>query len=294
MSVHPGRESLPRSLPCHREVPVSAPRLAALLIAAALFSQACGDGKTSGSGGGTTTGTGGQSTGTTSSAGSAGSSGSSGSGTGAGGAGTGGTGGSGTGGVSGGTGTGGQSTGGQSTGGASTGGQVTGGAGMAGSGTGAAGMGGGGTGGGTGGAVGQGGEWMSPPLVMMPALPSPPDYSDHPVDAQGRPIVMAGAGINWVVPATPDAITARELCADLVANCFEPGVRSLDACMMSAPHCATATPWTEPAPCCADACLTAYAALRTSKVDPLTAYLRVLYDSPICMPGVDAKLGGAP
>ena len=296
MSVHPGRESLRRSLPFHSEVPVSAPRFAALLIAAALFSQACGDGKTSGSGGGTTTATGGQSTGTTSSSGSGGSSGSSGSGTGAGGtgaggtSGTGGTGGTGTGGVSGGTG-----TGGQSTGGAGTGGQVTGGGGTGGSGMGGSGMGGGGTGGaGMGGAVGQGGQWMSPPLVMMPALPSPPDYSDHPVDAQGRPIVMAGAGINWVVPATPDAITARELCADLVANCFEPGVRSLDACMMSAPHCATATPWTEPAPCCADACFTAYAALRTNKVDPLTAYLRVLYDSPICMPGVDSKLGGAP
>ena len=289
MSVHPGRESLRRSLPFHSEVPVSAPRFAALLIAAALFSQACGDGKTSGSGGGTTTATGGQSTGTTSSSGSGGSSGSSGSGTGAGGTGAGGT--SGTGGTGG---TGGAGTGGVS-GGSGTGGQSTGGGGTGGSGRGGSGMGGGGTGGaGMGGAVGQGGQWMSPPLVMMPALPSPPDYSDHPVDAQGRPIVMAGAGINWVVPATPDAITARELCADLVANCFEPGVRSLDACMMSAPHCATATPWTEPAPCCADACFTAYAALRTNKVDPLTAYLRVLYDSPICMPGVDSKLGGAP
>jgi hypothetical protein len=64
--------------------------------------------------------------------------------------------------------------------------------------------------------------------------------------------------------------------------------------MMSAPHCATSTPWTEAAPCCADACFTAYATLRTNKVDPLTAYLRVLYDTPICMPGVDAKLGGTP
>ncbi len=151
-----------------------------------------------------------------------------------------------------------------------------------------------GSGGGVGGSVAQGGTWMSPPLVSMPPLPPAPDYSDRPLDPEGRPIIAAGPGIHWVLPAQADAITARELCADLVANCFEPGVRSLDACMMSAPHCATQTPWTEPAPCCADECFTAYAALRTAKVDPLKAYLEVLYDTPICMPGVDAKLGGMP
>lgn len=138
------------------------------------------------------------------------------------------------------------------------------------------------------------GTWAPPPMVVAPPLPPPPDYSDHPVDALGRPIVAQGPHINWVVPLVKDAISARELCADLVAGCFEPGVRSLDACMMSAPHCTTQQPWTEASPCCADECFTAYADLRTSGVDPLTVYLRVLYDTPICMPGVDAMLGGAP
>lgn len=280
--LHP-RASLRRSLPSvAREAARGARLPGLLLIATTVFAQACGDGGTSGSGGGSRT------TSTTGTTTSSGTSGASGSGTGAGG--TGGTGassagGTGTGGVSGGTGTGGGGAGGVATGGTSGGG----GGGMAGSG-----MGGGMGGAGMGGAVGQGGEWMSPPLVIMPPLPPLPDYSDHPVDAQGRPIVMAGPGINWVVNATPDAITARELCADLVSNCLDPGVRSLDACMMSAPHCQTSTPWTEPTPCCADGCFVAYAAQRTAKVDPLTAYLRVLYDSPICMPGVDAKLGGNP
>lgn len=155
--------------------------------------------------------------------------------------------------------------------------------------------------GGTGAAGGNGGmggnsmsNWVPPPAVVVPPLPPPPDYSNYPVDQQGRPIVSSGPRINWVVPSAPDAISARDKCADLVANCFEPGVRSLDACMMSAPHCTTSEPWTEPSPCCADPCFTAYATQRKASVDPLTAYLRVLYEGPICMPGVDAMLGGAP
>ncbi len=90
-------------------------------------------------------------------------------------------------------------------------------------------------------------------------------------------------------------MSAREKCADLVANCYAPGVRSIDACMLSAPACVSLEPWTEPAPCCAPACFTAYTSARKAGVDPLTAYQKVLYDTPICMPGVDAMLaGGAP
>lgn len=136
-------------------------------------------------------------------------------------------------------------------------------------------------------------QWMPPPLVTVPPLPPPPDLSGYPVDSEGLPILAQGANLNMVVPATPDAITARDRCATLVSNCFEPNVRSIDACMLSAPHCGTAQPWTESSPCCAEACWTAYATLRTAGVDPLSASLSVLYDSPSCMPGVDALLGGA-
>ncbi|MEZ4300634.1 MAG: hypothetical protein R3B70_37200 [Polyangiaceae bacterium] len=138
-------------------------------------------------------------------------------------------------------------------------------------------------------------NWGPPPMVAMPALPSPPDYSAYPTDSEGRPIVSQGPNVNWVVPIVPDAMSAREKCADLVANCYQPGVRSLDACMLSAPACTTNEPWTEAEPCCATACFTAYSNLRKAKVDPLTAYQKVLYDTPVCMPGVDAMLsGGAP
>lgn len=141
---------------------------------------------------------------------------------------------------------------------------------------------------------GDAGHWVPPPPVTLPPLPPPPDYSGYPVDDMGRPIVAMGSLVNWVVVSTPDPMTAREGCAALVANCHDPELRSIDACMMSAPHCATAEPWTEPSPCCADACFAAYATQRLQGTDPLTAYLRILYDGPICMPGVDAMLGGAP
>ncbi|MEZ4313729.1 MAG: hypothetical protein R3F14_37390 [Polyangiaceae bacterium] len=167
---------------------------------------------------------------------------------------------------------------------------------------GVAGSGGNGNGGSGNGGSGNGGNgssqpdnWGAPPMVAMPALPSPPDYSAYPTDSEGRPIVSQGPNVNWVVPIVPDAMSAREKCADLVANCYQPGVRSLDACMLSAPACTTNEPWTEAEPCCATACFTAYSNLRKAKVDPLTAYQKVLYDTPVCMPGVDAMLsGGAP
>ena len=75
-------------------------------------------------------------------------------------------------------------------------------------------------------------------------------------------------------------MTARAACAHLVSNCFQPGVRSLDACMLSAPVCSTAEPWDEAIACCAADCSISYAALRTSGVDPLSAYLKVLFDTP--------------
>lgn len=138
------------------------------------------------------------------------------------------------------------------------------------------------------------GQWAPPPPVNVPPLPAPPDYSDYPVDSLGRPIISQSANINLVVRQTPDALSARDRCANVVTHCFEPGVRSLDACMLSAPRCGTAQPWTESGACCAEACWTSYAALRTAGVDPLTATLDVLYNRPSCMPGVDTLLGGAP
>jgi len=270
--------------------------LSVFLVLTAFLAPGCDEGSstsTAGSGGttattgtagngGATTGTAGSGGATTGTAGSGGTS-SSGSGASGGAGGTAGNGGTtstgGTGGIAGNGGTGGIAGNGGTGGNAGNGG-------MAGAG--------GNTGGSSSTGTGPVGNWAPPPMVVVPALPPPPDYSNHPVDPQGRPIVAAGPLVNWVVPSVKDPISARELCADLVANCFEPGVRSLDACFMSAPHCTTSQPWTEPAACCADPCFTAYSAERIAGVDPLTAYLRVLYEGPICMPGVDALLGGAP
>ncbi|MBK8254314.1 MAG: hypothetical protein IPK82_16805 [Polyangiaceae bacterium] len=267
------------------------PSLFATLFA--LTGGACDDGGTSAQ---TSSGTGASTTGAAGSGGTAGSGASSSSTGTAGSAGTSGNSGStgtaGTGGMSGSSGTAG--TGGMSGSSGSTGGMATGGTAGSGGTSGTAGS----TGSTTSSTTStnsQPGNWGPPPAVQIPPLPPAPDYSGYPKDSMGRPILSSGPNINWVVPNVPDAMSARELCADLVANCFEAGVRSLDACFMSAPHCTTSQPWTEPAPCCADDCFVAYANQRKAGTDPFTAYLRVLYEPPICMPGVDLMLqGGAP
>lgn len=283
-------ESMSRSphLPSTRVLGV-----ALALCGSALFAPACGDAG-SGSGGSAGHGAGGNTT--TTSSNTAGNAGSGAGGT----TGSGGTtGGTNTGGGAGTTSSGGANTGGTGAGGVTGSGGNTGGngtGGVAGSGMGGvAGSGGVSGGGAGGGVVGQPDNWGAPPLVMMPPLPPQPDLSGYPLDAEGRPILLSGATFNVVAVTTPDAMTARDACAALVSNCYSPGVRSMDACMMSAPTCLTTTPWNEATPCCAQACLDGYAALRTAKVDPLNSYLKVLYDGPVCMPGVDTMLaGGAP
>jgi hypothetical protein len=137
--------------------------------------------------------------------------------------------------------------------------------------------------------------WTTPPLVEVPPLPAPRnDWRDHPRDERGRPIIAQSPFIDLVVNDRRDALSARETCADLISHCFDPQSRSVDSCMRSAPRCKTSEPWMEPSACCAEACWTTYAELRQSNVDPLTAYLRVLYEAPACMPGVDAAMAGAP
>ena len=251
-------------------------RLASCLFATAILPLACDDGGATSTGGATTTtGDGGGTTSASTSTADGGNGGSGGSTTSTGGSG----------------GPGGSTTSAGGNGG--NGGSTTGNGGNAGA---------GGTGG-NGGSAGAGGTggggpplgWGPPPPVQVPPLPPGPDYSTYPTDPQGRTIISQGGRINWVINNVPDAMTARERCADLVAHCFAPGVRGLDACLLSAPACASAEPWTESDACCASECKVSYSNLRKAGVDPLTAYQKVLYETPICMPGVDAMLaGGAP
>jgi hypothetical protein len=76
-------------------------------------------------------------------------------------------------------------------------------------------------------------------------------------------------------------INVLAACSVLVTRCYKPGSRSLDACVMSAPRCATARPWeAEPyVACCPPACWETYEALRIAGEWPLDAFDQTLFGS---------------
>lgn len=142
---------------------------------------------------------------------------------------------------------------------------------------------------------GGGDGYVRQPPVPIPPAPPPPDLSHVPTDEQGRPILLDGADL-YLVPRPPDALSALSTCTALIVRCVDPAVRghNLDACVISPARCATATPWTEAAPCCATACVDRYEQLRTGGTPPITAFRQAFYGRPACAPGVEAALGGAP
>lgn len=139
------------------------------------------------------------------------------------------------------------------------------------------------------------GGYVRQPPVTIPPEPPPPDYSHHPVDEQGRPMVAIGETL-YLVPRPPDGLTALSACTSMIVRCVDPAVRgrSLDACVISPPRCATDTPWTEAAPCCAASCVDRYEERRVAGSPPITAFREAFYGRPACAPGVEALLGGAP
>jgi len=114
----------------------------------------------------------------------------------------------------------------------------------------------------------------TPKRVEVPPLPKV-DHSGLPRDAQGRPILSQQGGAAIVLEKRdklgPTNVLAA--CASLVTRCFQPGVRELDDCFLSAPRCATSRPWEETAykPCCPEACWRQYDARRKAGATPQRA-----------------------
>ena len=133
-------------------------------------------------------------------------------------------------------------------------------------------------------------DYVRPAPVTIPPAPPPPDYSAFPRDSQGRPILARGSMLQ-LSPRAPDPLTALSACTSMISRCFDPEERSLDACVISTPRCATAQPWQEP-DCCTDACVAVYEEKRVAGVPPITAFLQTFHGPPSCAPGVDVLTGG--
>jgi hypothetical protein len=124
-------------------------------------------------------------------------------------------------------------------------------------------------------------NWAPGPRVRVDPPPPPPDYSGHPKDAQGRPILGQSANVYLVPSEKRDLLSVISACSAMIAQCFhrDGDLRnSHDACFNSAPRCRTAKPWEEETPCCPEACWQGYAEQRRQCVDPLTAGSKVFFD----------------
>jgi hypothetical protein len=123
--------------------------------------------------------------------------------------------------------------------------------------------------------------YRRPQPVTVPPLPPAPDLSALPKDAQGRSIAAQSGGAE-IALARPDKRTPLNVlaaCSGLVTGCVKPGERELDACMMSAPRCASDRPWDDPAytPCCPVECWRQYEGRRIAGVPPLSAFDATLF-----------------
>jgi len=104
--------------------------------------------------------------------------------------------------------------------------------------------------------------YRRPQPVVVPPLPPPPDLSRFPKDSKGRPIIAGNSNYALVIDddAKMQPVNVISACGELITGCVKPSERSLDACFMSVPRCASARPWEDPAykPCCPAQCWTQY------------------------------------
>lgn len=132
-----------------------------------------------------------------------------------------------------------------------------------------------------------------PTLVTVPAL-ARPDFSMFPRDDAGRPVLISVPGAELRVDESlRDPMFTLATCGALIAGCVSPG-RSLDACVVSAPTCATSAPWTEASLCCPSACRDRFESARAAGTSDFDAFKRVYFDEPGCFPGVLDMLGVRP
>lgn len=138
--------------------------------------------------------------------------------------------------------------------------------------------------------------WAPPPYTVEVTAPPEPDFTGFPTDAEGRPILATGAGIDLVAAGRdkPDPMTVQSTCSAMIDHCFlrdKNPRNSMDACFNSAPRCRTERPWEESKPCCPQSCWQKYAELRHRCVDPFSASTKALFDEH-CVPGVAEMLQG--
>jgi len=117
-----------------------------------------------------------------------------------------------------------------------------------------------------------------------------------PQDAKGRAVLEEVNGTSMTVNTKRrDAVTATGACVALVTRCQQPpstpNARSLDACWISAPACATNQPWTEAAACCPVRCRELYETLRGRGYPHRDAHRLTI--SSLCFNGLTQLLGGS-
>lgn len=127
--------------------------------------------------------------------------------------------------------------------------------------------------------------YARPDTIDVPSLPDV-SLEGLPRDDAGNVIgARSEEGQVVLVPGDAGPLQVLARCSSLVTRCVSPGVRTLDACMISAPVCTTATPWNEP-PCCPAACATQYESLRRMGDAPVRAFDRALFGEPSCVAGI--------
>lgn len=135
------------------------------------------------------------------------------------------------------------------------------------------------------------GSYDRPPSVTVPPLERP-DLTAFPRDDAGRPMLISVPGAELLIDETQrDPVFTLATCGALISGCVSPQ-RTLDACVVSAPICATSTPWTESALCCPAACRDRFESQRAAGVSAFDAFKQVYFDDPGCFPGVLELLGG--
>jgi hypothetical protein len=127
--------------------------------------------------------------------------------------------------------------------------------------------------------------YVRPDTVDVPSLPDV-SLEGLPRDDAGNVIgARSEEGQVVLVPGDAGPLQVLARCSSLVTRCVSPGVRTLDECMISAPVCATATPWNEPT-CCPAACATQYESLRRMGNAPVRSFDRALFGEPSCVAGI--------
>jgi len=128
------------------------------------------------------------------------------------------------------------------------------------------------------------------PVPAREVLETTTDFPPAP-DGQGFQLLPLPDGLLGFDPFTRTPVTAAAECAAAVLACFSPPERNWAGCFAAVPACPNERPFAgdEP-PCCAVACFDTFQALLREGRDAPTAFAAAIYESPSCMPGVDAAV----